>query len=228
MVQSNKYTLSASILAADFLNISENIKNLKEFGCNEIHFDVMDGRFVEEISMGPIILKSIKKAIDLPIDVHLMVNNPEKNIEQFSKFNVQTITFHYEATHDHKSIIELIKSKNIQVGIAINPSTDVNKVFEFIHEIDRVLIMCVNPGFSGQKFDKKNLDKIKKFKDFLITNNLNDRFEIGVDGGINVSNIKDCYEAGANVFISGSSIFWNGDVKSNIMSLYSSMGSKNE
>jgi len=228
MVQSNKYTLSASILAADFLNISENIKNLKEFGCNEIHFDVMDGRFVEEISMGPIILKSIKKAIDLPIDVHLMVNNPEKNIEQFSKLNVQTITFHYEATHDHKSIIELIKSKNIKVGIAINPSTDVNKVFEFIHEIDRVLIMCVNPGFSGQKFDKKNLDKIKKFKDFLITNNLNDRFEIGVDGGINVSNIKDCYEAGANVFISGSSIFWNGDVKSNIMSLYSSMGSKNE
>ena len=228
MVQSNKYTLSASILAADFLNISENIKNLKEFGCNEIHFDVMDGRFVEEISMGPIILKSIKKAIDLPIDVHLMVNNPEKNIEQFSKLNVQTITFHYEATHDHKSIIELIKSKNIKVGIAINPSTDVNKVFEFIHEIDRVLIMCVNPGFSGQKFDKKNLDKIKKFKDFLITNNLIDRFEIGVDGGINVSNIKDCYEAGANVFISGSSIFWNGDVKSNIMSLYSSMGSKNE
>ena len=228
MVQSNKYTLSASILAADFLNISENIKNLKEFGCNEIHFDVMDGRFVEEISMGPIILKSIKKAIDLPIDVHLMVNNPEKNIEQFSKLNVQTITFHYEATHDHKSIIELIKSKNIKVGIAINPSTDVNKVFEFIHEIDRVLIMCVNPGFSGQKFDKKNLDKIKKFKDFLITNNLNDRFEIGVDGGINVSNIKDCYEAGANVFISGSSIFWNGDVKSNIMSLYSSMESENE
>ena len=228
MVQSNKYTLSASILAADFLNISENIKNLKEFGCNEIHFDVMDGRFVEEISMGPIILKSIKKAIDLPIDVHLMVNNPEKNIEQFSKFNVQTITFHYEATHDHKSIIELIKSKNIKVGIAINPSTDVNKVFEFIHEIDRVLIMCVNPGFSGQKFDKKNLDKIKKIKDFLIINNLADRFEIGVDGGINFFNIKDCYEAGANVFISGSSIFWNGNVKSNIMSLYSSMGSKNE
>ena len=228
MVQSNKYTLSASILAADFLNISENIKNLKEFGCNEIHFDVMDGRFVEEISMGPIILKSIKKAIDLPIDVHLMVNDPEKNIEQFSELNVQTITFHYEATHDHKSIIELIKSKNIKVGIAINPSTDVNKVFEFIHEIDRVLIMCVNPGFSGQKFDKKNLDKIKKFKDFLITNNLIDRFEIGVDGGVNVSNIKDCYEAGANVFISGSSIFWNGDVKSNIMSLYSSIGSKNE
>ena len=188
----------------------------------------MDGRFVEEISMGPIILKSIKRIIDLPIDVHLMVNNPEKSIEQFSKLNVQKITFHYEATHDHKSIIELIKSKNIKVGIAINPSTDVNKVFEFIHEIDRVLIMCVNPGFSGQKFDKKNLDKIKKFKDFLITNNLIDRFEIGVDGGVNVSNIKDCYEAGANVFISGSSIFWNGDVKSNIMSLYSSIGSKNE
>ena len=228
MVQSNKYIISASILAADFLNISKNVKNLKEYGCSEIHFDVMDGRFVEEISMGPIILKSIKKDIDLPIDVHLMVDNPEKNIEQFSKLNVQTITFHYEATSDHESIIKLIKSKDIKVGIAINPSTDINKVFEFVHEIDRVLIMCVNPGFSGQKFDKRNLDKIKKIKDFLTLNNLSSRFEIGVDGGVNISNIKDCYEAGANVFISGSSIFWNGDVKSNIMSLYSSMESNNE
>ena len=140
----------------------------------------------------------------------------------------RTITFHYEVTSEHKSIIKFIKSKDIKVGIAINPSTDVNKVFEFIDQIDRVLIMCVNPGFSGQKFEKKNLDKIKKIKDFLTLNNLSSRFEIGVDGGINISNIKDCYEAGANVFISGSSIFWNGDVKSNIMSLYSSLESKNE
>ena len=228
MVQSNKYILSASILAADFLNISKNVKNLKEYGCSEIHFDVMDGRFVEEISMGPIILKSIKKDIDLPIDVHLMVDNPEKNIEQFSKLNVQTITFHYEATSDHESIIELIKSKNIKVGIAINPSTAAEKIFKFIDQIDRVLIMCVNPGYSGQKFNKKVLDKIKKIKKYCNQKNLNNRFEIGVDGGINNSNIKVCLEAGANVFISGSSIFWNGDVKSNIMSLYSSMESNNE
>jgi len=228
MTQENKYTLSASILAADFSNLSENIKNLKEFGCNEIHYDVMDGKFVDEISMGPVVLESIMKDINLPVDVHLMVDNPKKNIEQFSRLNVQTITFHYEATFEHISLIKLIKSKDIKVGIAINPSTDINKVFEFVHEIDRVLIMCVNPGFSGQKFDKKNLGKIKKIKNFLTLNNLNSRFEIGVDGGINISNIKDCYEAGANVFISGSSIFWNGDVKSNIMSLYSSMESKNE
>ena len=228
MSQENKYTLSASILAADFSNLSENIKNLKEFGCNEIHYDVMDGKFVDEISMGPVVLESIRKGINLPVDVHLMVDNPKKNIEQFSRLNVQTITFHYEATSEHKSIIKFIKSKDIKVGIAINPSTDVNKVFEFIDQIDRVLIMCVNPGFSGQKFDKKNLDKIKKIKDFLTLNNLSSRFEIGVDGGVNISNIKDCYEAGANVFISGSSIFWNGDVKSNIMSLHSSLESKNE
>ena len=228
MVQRNKYTLSASILAADFSNLSESIKNLKEFGCNEIHYDVMDGKFVDEISMGPVVLESIRKDIYLPIDVHLMVDNPKKNVEQFSRLNVQTITFHYEATSEHKSLIKLIKSKDIKVGIAINPSTNVNKVLEFIDEIDRVLIMCVNPGFSGQKFDKKNLDKIKKIKDYLILNNLNNNFEIGVDGGINSSNIKDCNEAGANVFISGSSIFWNGDVKSNIMSLNSSMENKNE
>ena len=228
MSQENKYTLSASRLAADFSNLSENIKNLKEFGCNEIHYDVMDGKFVDEISMGPVVLESIIKDINLPIDVHLMVDNPKKNIEQFSRLNVQTITFHYEATFEHISIIKLIKSKDIKVGIAINPSTDIKKVFEFVNEIDRVLIMCVNPGFSGQKFDKKNLDKIKKIKNFLTLNNLSSRFEIGVDGGINISNIKDCYEAGANVFISGSSIFWNGNVKSNIMSLYSSLESSNE
>ena len=110
MSQENKYTLSASILAADFSNLSENIKNLKELGCNEIHFDVMDGKFVDEISMGPVVLESIIKDINLPIDVHLMVDNPKKNIEQFSRLNVQTITFHYEATFEHISIIKLIKS----------------------------------------------------------------------------------------------------------------------
>ena len=140
MFQGNKYTLSASILAADFSNLSENIKNLKEFGCNEIHYDVMDGKFVDEISIGPVVLESIRKDINLPVDVHLMVDNPKKNIEQFSRLNIQTITFHYEATFEHKSLIKLIKSKDIKVGIAINPSTDVNKVFEFVHEIDRVLI----------------------------------------------------------------------------------------
>ena len=157
-----------------------------------------------------------------------MVNNPEKNIEHFSRLNVQSITFHYESTSDHTSLIELIKSKKIKVGSAINPSTKVEKIFDFINLIDRALIRCVNPGFSGQKFNKKVLNKIKKIKDYLTQNNLKNDLEIGVDGGINKSNIKDCLDAGANVFISGSSIFWNGDIKSNIMSIYSSLENKNE
>tara|TARA_B100000575_G_C23100150_1_gene634725 strand:+ start:267 stop:947 length:681 start_codon:yes stop_codon:yes gene_type:complete len=225
MIQPDKYILSASILAADFSNLSNSIKDLKKFGCKEIHYDVMDGEFVEEISMGPIILNSIKKHIDLPVDVHLMVKNPEKNVEQFSKLNVEVITFHYESTNDHKSIIELIKSKNIKVGVAINPSTNVEKIFDYIESIDRVLIMCVNPGFSGQKFHEESLIKVSKIRNF-IDNNLSSFIDIGVDGGVNKLNIQDCLNAGANIFVSGSSIFWNGDVKSNIMSLQRSLEGK--
>tara|TARA_B100000902_G_scaffold357499_1_gene372012 strand:+ start:188 stop:871 length:684 start_codon:yes stop_codon:yes gene_type:complete len=225
MVQSNKYILSASILAADFSNLSNNIKDLKKFGCKEIHYDVMDGDFVDEISMGPIVLNSIKKHINLPVDVHLMVKNPKKNIEQFSKLNVETITFHYESTNDHKSVIEFIKSKNIKVGVAINPPTNVENIFDYIESIDRVLIMCVNPGFSGQKFHQDSLRKISKIRNYLDNNNLSNFIDVGVDGGVNKSNIQDCMNAGANIFVSGSSIFWNGDVKSNIMSLQRSIES---
>ena len=223
MSHSNNYNLSASILAANFSKLPEDIKNLKNYGCNEIHYDVMDGNFVDEISMGPVILDSINDLIELPVEVHLMVSDPEKNIEQFSKLNVEIITFHYESTDNHNSLINLIKSKGLKVGIALNPLTDVENIYDFIDMIDRVLVMSVDPGFSGQKFNPSTPKKIKILKDYLDNLNLSKTIDICVDGGINNSNIRECKDAGANVFVSGSSIFWNGNIKSNIMSLMSSL-----
>tara|TARA_Y100000996_G_scaffold183880_1_gene143801 strand:- start:114 stop:797 length:684 start_codon:yes stop_codon:yes gene_type:complete len=222
----DNYKLSASILASNFRNISEEIKNLKNYGCDEIHYDVMDGNFVDEISMGPVIFKSIEDLIELPVEIHLMVSNPRKNIEQFSELNVETITFHYESTKNHDSLINLIKSKGIRVGVALNPLTEIEKLHDFIEKIDRVLLMSVDPGFSGQKFNPNTPQKIKILKDYLDNLNLSKNIDICVDGGINNSNIKQCKDAGANVFVSGSSIFWNGNIKSNIMSLMSSLGNK--
>ena len=226
MSLSGNYKLSASILASSFLNISEDIKNLKKYGCDEIHYDVMDGNFVDEISMGPVILKSIYDLIELPVEIHLMVNNPRKNIEQFSELNVETITFHYESTKNHYSLINLIKSKGIKVGVALNPLTEIEKLYDFIEIVDRVLLMSVDPGFSGQKFNPNTPKKIKILKDYLDNLNLSKNIDICVDGGINNSNIKLCKDAGANIFVSGSSIFWNGNIKSNIMTLMSSLGNK--
>ena len=226
MSLSGNYKLSASILASSFLNISEDIKNLKNYGCDEIHYDVMDGNFVDEISMGPVILKSIHDLIELPVEIHLMVSNPRKNIEQFSELDVETITFHYESTKNHYSLINLIKSKGIKAGVALNPLTEIEKLYDFIETIDRVLVMSVDPGYSGQKFNPNTPQKIKILKDYLDNLNLSKKIDICVDGGINNSNIKQCKEAGANVFVSGSSIFWNGNIKSNIMSLMSSLGNK--
>ena len=226
MSLSDNYKLSASILASSFLNISEDIKNLKNYGCDEIHYDVMDGNFVDEISMGPVILKSIHDIIELPVEIHLMVSNPRKNIEQFSELDVETITFHYESTKNHYSLINLIKSKGIKAGVALNPLTEIEKLYDFIETIDRVLVMSVDPGYSGQKFNPNTPQKIKILKDYLDNLNLSKKIDICVDGGINNSNIKQCKDAGANIFVSGSSIFWNGNIKSNIMSLMSSLGNK--
>ena len=226
MSLSDNYKLSASILASNFLNISKDIKNLKNYGCDEIHYDVMDGNFVDEISMGPVILNSINDLIELPVEIHLMVSNPKKNIEQFSKLNVETITFHYESTKNHYSLINLIKSKGIKAGVALNPLTEIEKLYDFIETIDRVLVMSVDPGYSGQKFNPNTPQKIKILKDYLDNLNLSKKIDICVDGGINNSNIKQCKDAGANIFVSGSSIFWNGNIKSNIMTLMSSLGNK--
>jgi len=218
--------ISASILAADFKNLENHIYEAQISGCDEFHFDVMDGKFVPEISMGPIILKSLKNLINLPLEVHMMVDDPFYQVDSFMDIGVDIITFHIEACNNPYELIDKIKSKGIKVGIAKNPNTSIDKIEEFIKEIDRVLIMCVEPGFSGQKFNEKVVDSIAELDNLLLSKNIRGSVDISVDGGIDSSTIKECKDAGAQIFVSGSSIFWEGEVRSNIMLLKNSLRDK--
>ena len=223
-ILSSGFKISASILAADFKNLEYHIYEAKTFGCDEFHFDVMDGKFVPEISMGPIILKSLKNLINIPLEVHLMVDDPIDQVDSFIDLGVDIITFHIEACNNPSKLIHKIKSEGIKTGIAIKPNTPIDKIEEFIEEIDRVLVMCVEPGFSGQKFNEKVLNSISSLHNLLLKKGKRDLVDISVDGGINSHTIKKCKEAGAQIFVSGSSIFWEGDVRSNIMLLKNSLG----
>ena len=220
---SSDLKISASILAADFRNLEDHIHEAEIFGCDEFHFDVMDGNFVPEISMGPIVLKSLRNLINLPLEIHLMVDEPINHIDSFVDIGVDIITFHIEACKDPYELINKIKSKGIKVGIAKNPGTPIDRIQDFMQDVDRVLIMCVEPGFSGQKFNEKVVESIIELDSLLLSKNIRDLVDIAVDGGINSSSIKKCKEAGAQIFVSGSSIFWEGDVRSNIMSLKNSL-----
>ncbi|MBM01951.1 MAG: ribulose-phosphate 3-epimerase [Chloroflexi bacterium] len=223
---SSDLKISASILAADFRNLEAHINEAEIFGCDEFHFDVMDGNFVPEISMGPIVLKSLKNLINLPLEIHLMVDDPFYHVDSFADIGVDIITFHIEACKEPNKLINKIKSKGIKVGIAKNPSTSIDRIDEFLEEVDRVLIMCVEPGFSGQKFNEKVVDSIIELDNLLLSRNIRNLVDIAVDGGINSYSIKKCKEAGAQIFVSGSSIFWEGDVRSNIISLKNSLRDK--
>ncbi len=220
---SSNLKISASIMAADFKNLENHIHQAEIFGCDEFHFDVMDGKFVPEISMGPIILKSLKNLINLPLEIHLMVDDPFDQVDSFMDIGVDIITFHIEACNNTSELIDKIKSKGIKVGIAKKPNTSIDKIEEFIEEVDRVLVMCVEPGFSGQKFNEKAVDSIAELDNLLLRKDIRGSVDISVDGGINSSTIKRCKEAGAQIFVSGSSIFWEGEVGSNIMLLKNSL-----
>lgn len=220
---SNELKISASLLAADFKNFEKEIVEAQKYGCDEFHFDVMDGIFVPEISMGPIVLKSIRSIIKIPIEVHLMVENPENYIHQFADIGVDIITFHVEASSNPSEIIKEIKSEGVKVGLAKSPNTSIDEISEFVSLVDRVLVMCVEPGYSGQEFDTNSENSLKEINDLLIKKNIRNLVNISVDGGINSSTIKICKKAGVQIFVSGSSIFWDGNVRSNIMSLKNSL-----
>ena len=173
--------------------------------------------------MGPIILSSIRDIIKIPIEVHLMVKKPTRFIEAFSKIGVDLITFHIESEDNIKLTAELIRKKNISVGLAKNPSTPVEKMYQYINLIDRVLIMCVDPGFSGQKFGYDNLDSIRSINNYIQHQNLENTVDLSVDGGVNSQTIIKCKEAGAETFVSGSSIFWSGDIKSNLKKIINNL-----
>tara|TARA_B100001250_G_C19667338_1_gene729856 strand:+ start:332 stop:991 length:660 start_codon:yes stop_codon:yes gene_type:complete len=216
-----KIQVSPSILSADFSQLGNEIKRLEKGGADLIHVDVMDGHFVPNLTIGPPVIKNLKKCTNLPFDVHLMISPVHKYIEDYAKAGADIITFHPEATKNLKDTIELVKKLNKKVGISLNPNTDINVLDKNFKYIDLILVMSVYPGFGGQKFIPGVIEKIKKLKKIKEDNNYD--YDIEVDGGINFSNSKEVLSAGANILVSGTTIFKenNGDIKKNIEKLKS-------
>ena len=208
--------ISPSILSADFSQLGNEIKRLEEGGADMIHVDVMDGHFVPNLTIGPPVIKALRKHCSLKFDVHLMISPVHKYIEAYADAGADIITIHPEATNDLKKSINKIKQLNKKVGVSLNPETKINAIKDNLGQIDLVLIMSVNPGFGGQKFMSDVLQKIKDLVNIRKEQNLN--FDIEIDGGINFDNSKLAIKAGANILVSGTTIFKsnNGNIKKNI------------
>jgi ribulose-phosphate 3-epimerase len=212
----NSIKISPSILSADFSKLGSEIQNLEKAKADLIHIDVMDGHFVPNITIGPEVINKLRKYTSLPFDVHLMISPVHNFIKNFADAGADIITIHPEATNDLESSIKKIKSYNKKVGISLNPETSLDKLNNVLDKIDLVLIMSVNPGFGGQKFIEDTLNKIKKLR--LKIDQLKLKVEIEVDGGINFENSKSIIKAGADILVSGTTIFKSneGNIKKNI------------
>jgi ribulose-5-phosphate 3-epimerase (EC 5.1.3.1) len=209
--------LAPSILSADFSILGQQIKEVEEAGADIIHLDIMDGRYVPNITFGPPVVESIRKITDLPFDAHLMIVEPEKYITDFIKAGVNMISFHMDATiHAHR-VVDMIKSNDVKAGVVLNPATPVNTLEEIIHYIDYVLIMSVNPGFGGQKFIPQTAEKVKKLKLLMEETNRTDIL-IEIDGGVNQDNINYLSMLGVNIFVAGNAVF-KGNIKENVINL---------
>ena len=212
----NPIKISPSILSADFSQLGNEIKRLIDAGADMVHVDVMDGHFVPNLTIGPPVIKALKKNSSIPFDVHLMISPVHKYIEAFANAGADIITIHPEATEDLQNSINKIKELKKKVGISLNPETKIDVVKKFLNQIDLILIMSVNPGFGGQKFMPEVLKKIKNLVDIRKKEGIN--FDIEIDGGINFENSKQAIEAGANILVSGTTIFKSndGNIKKNI------------
>jgi ribulose-phosphate 3-epimerase len=208
--------ISPSILSADFSILGDEIKSLEQAGADLIHIDVMDGHFVPNITMGPPIIKMVRKCTKLPFDVHLMISPVEKYIKAFADAGSDIITIHPEATDNLKRAVSTIKSLGKKAGVSLNPKTPISALIDVINDIDLILIMSVNPGFAGQSFMSEVLPKVTELRKMINDKKL--KIDIEIDGGINFETAPLAVKAGANILVSGTTIF-SGSLKDNIQKL---------
>ncbi|MBN2058135.1 MAG: ribulose-phosphate 3-epimerase [Candidatus Saganbacteria bacterium] len=201
--------VAPSILSADFRQLGAEIKKVEQAGADYIHIDVMDGHFVPNITMGPLVVRAVRQCTRLPLDVHLMIENPDRYIPDFAKAGADIITIQVEAAKDLASDIELIKQNGARPGLVVNPATPLDQVIPLLDKIGMVLLMTVNPGFEGQKFMPEVLPKIKELSSLVLSRKLS--VEIEVDGGVNLETAPAAVKAGANVLVAGSAIFYDRD-----------------
>ncbi|OMC82933.1 ribulose-phosphate 3-epimerase [Viridibacillus sp. FSL H8-0123] len=201
--------IAPSILAANFSKLADEVKQVEAAGAKLIHIDVMDGHFVPNITMGPIVVEALRPVTDLPLDVHLMIENPDQYIEDFAKAGADYITVHVEACRHLHRTIQLIRSHGVKPGVVLNPHTPIETIQHVLEDIDMVLFMTVNPGFGGQKFIHSVVPKVEQLSTIIKEKGLN--VEIEIDGGINAETIIPCAKAGATIFVAGSAIYGKED-----------------
>ncbi|HJO00899.1 MAG TPA: ribulose-phosphate 3-epimerase [Nitrospinaceae bacterium] len=201
--------IAPSILSADFSRLGDEIKAVEDAGADWIHVDVMDGHFVPNITIGPPVVESIRKVTDLPLDVHLMIENADGYIKSFSEAGADILTVHAEACPHLNRTLQLIREHKVKAGVVLNPATPLSSLEEVLHELDMVLLMTVNPGFGGQSFIPSMLDKISNLSDIM--SNYEDEIELQVDGGVKPDNAGDIKESGASILVAGSAIFNSND-----------------
>ena len=214
----NPKKISPSLLSADFVNLERDIKMLEKGGAHLLHVDVMDGHFVPNLTIGPPVVAAINRVASIPLDVHLMIENPGFFVEDYIKAGADYVTVHVETTAHLHRVIQQIKAKGAKAGVSLNPHTSLSTIESILDDIDMVLIMSVNPGFGGQSFIPQALKKVKQLRQMLKESG-NEQVEIEIDGGVKLDNIKEVSDAGVDVFVSGSGIFKADDPKAMIQEM---------